>query len=96
MQSTVERLLYILLLVVFLWGAFFTFRVAQIGQQLKDQADAIRTTQATNKADNILRQNNLEDYVKCLSLIRFDVPEKQLTTREGVSLALDKCARVEQ
>ncbi len=37
-----------------------------------------------------------KEYIKCVLLIRFDVPEKELTTREGAEKALDDCAKSSQ
>lgn len=49
------------------------------------------------RSTNIARQDSLKNYIKCLSLLRFDSPEltQPNVTRQQVSAALDKCASKE-
>ena len=42
MQSTVERLLYVLLFMMLALGIFFVVRVQQIGKQLDNRTEAIQ------------------------------------------------------
>lgn len=57
----------------------------------EQQSQTVKTTDEARKA-NIARQKNLEDYFKCLSVLKFDVSAEELTTRDGVIKALDSCA----
>lgn len=85
LQSLVERALYIAMLLVVGFNIFIAFQVQRVVH------DHQEITLSARKA-NIARQEELEDYIKCVLLIRYDVPPEQLTTRNGAEVALDACA----
>lgn len=60
--------------------------------RLQQVIDENNTTTVQARKVNIQRQNELKDYIKCVLLIRFDVPPDQLSTRKGAEKALDICA----
>lgn len=62
-----------------------------IGIQLSVNAQNKKAT-LDARAANAQRQQGLKDYIKCLSLLRFDYTPEQLTTKNDVSKALDSCA----
>ena len=82
---TVE--IFILILVV-VFNIFLGVRLQQVINN--NQIETVAARQA-----NIKRQQDLEQYIKCVLLIRYDVPPEQLTTRKGTEAALDKCATEE-
>lgn len=57
---------------------------------VENQRSTLQARQA-----NVERQQDLQNYVKCLTLLRFDNPELgPQSTRSQVESALDKCAKV--
>jgi Na+/H+ antiporter NhaC len=62
------------------------------GVRLQNQIEANNKATITAREQNITRQTEIKDYIKCLSLLKFTVPAPDLTTKEGVSKALDACA----
>lgn len=74
-----------ILLIVVAFNIFLGVRLNQvIDQNQKDTL--VRAAQASQDRDE------LKGYIKCLVLLRFDVPAEQLTARDGVASALDACA----
>lgn len=70
-------------------------KVYTIARDIKQtQMNQQEATQEARKA-NVLKLQQLTDYVKCLSLARFDNPElvSPNVTKDEVSAALDKCAK---
>lgn len=61
-------------------------KVYVISNKLDRTTQAIRNTQTQGQATK---------YIKCIALIRFDVPAEQLQTRDGSEAALDNCAKAQ-
>jgi hypothetical protein len=74
-----------LLIAVVTFNIFLSVRLQQVIDS--NQADTLQARTA-----NIERQQQLEGYIKCVLLIRYDVPPESLTTKEGAAAALDSCA----
>lgn len=74
-----------ILLALVVFNVFTAIRLQNVIDQ--NQRDTLEARQA-----NTARQNELKDYIKCVLLIRYDVPAEALTTRDGVEAALDACA----
>ena len=75
-------------------GCLLILVLAIIGVQLQANNRSSMATQEARRA-NIARQESIQNYLKCLSILRFDVPPEQLQTRDGVIKALDTCAAKE-
>ena len=82
LQRTVE--IFVLLLVV----AFNVF----VGLRLQQVIDQNNQSTVDARKANVARQNDLKNYIKCLSLIKFNEPPIDLTSKSAVSEALDVCA----
>lgn len=76
-----------MLLVIVLFNVFFGLRLQSVINKNNQTATDSRKT-------NAQRQNEIQDYIKCVVLIRFDDPPLPATaTREETSKALDECAK---
>lgn len=62
------------------------------GVRLQNQIEANNKATIAAREQNIGRQTEIKDYIKCLSLLKFTAPPESLTTKEGVTKALDACA----
>lgn len=80
------------------------WKVFKVGNQLDDNIRRTQSIIMTNQSStvearkaNVKRQENIKNYVKCITLARFDNPElvSPTVTKQQVSDALDKCASVE-
>lgn len=97
--NTVYRVSLITLSLIIASTVIFTARkVDDTIQEIKKTQEEIKKTQEAQiastleaRAANQARQDNFEDYIKCLSLLRFENP-KSIKTRAGVLKALNKCA----
>lgn len=70
----------------------------KIDENVQNTQMIIQNNQASTlqaRKDNITRQNDLKNYVKCIALAPFDVPASELSTRTGSEKALDNCAKVQ-
>jgi hypothetical protein len=74
-----------ILFALVLFNVFTAVRLQNVIDQ--NQADTLQAREA-----NIARQDELKDYIKCVLLIRYDVPPEHLTTRDGAEQSLDTCA----
>lgn len=63
-----------------------------LGLRLQQVIDQNNQATVTARQQNIDRQNDLKDYIKCLSLVRFNQPPVDVTSKAAVSKALDDCA----
>lgn len=73
---------------------------SKIDRNIEQTQSIINSNQAsalTARKANVQRQEDLKNYVKCITLARFDNPElvSPTVTKQQVSDALDKCAKVE-
>lgn len=75
-----------LLLIVTVFNVFTAVRLQYIID--KNQEDTLQARDA-----NVDRQEELQGYIKCVLLLRFDTTPEQFATREGASKALDDCAK---
>lgn len=75
-----------ILFIIVLFNIFLGLRIQSVIDQ--NQADVLRAREA-----NIQRQVELKDYIKCVLIIRFDYTPEELATKEGVTKALDTCAK---
>lgn len=67
-------------------------KINSTAQAIKKQQELTDAATKEARKANIARQQGIEDYIKCLSILRFDVPAEELKTREGAIKALDSCA----
>lgn len=87
LQSLVERLLYIAMLLVVCFNIFIAIQVQKL------ISDGQKSTIVARQA-NIERQAQLEGYIKCVVLLHYDNPNlTPQSSREEVEAALDKCAQ---
>lgn len=87
LQSLVERSLYVVMLLVVGFNIFIAFQVQTVIHANQE------STLAARKA-NIARQSQMEGYIKCILLLRYDNPNlTPQSSREEVETALDKCAQ---
>lgn len=63
-----------------------------IGLRLQQVIDQNNQATVTARQQNIDRQNDLKDYIKCILLVRFNQPPVDATSKAAVSKALDECA----
>lgn len=86
-----QRIRIIELTIVFAMVIINLFVLLRL-QQVIDQ-----NNRATIEArqQNIERQNDQKNYIKCVLLIRFNEPPVDLTTKSSVSKALDQCAQTQ-
>jgi hypothetical protein len=74
--------------ILLLLAGFNIFSAIRLQDVVDQNHDA-----AIQRSELATRQRQEQkDYIKCVLLIRFDVPPEQLTTREGTEKALDDCA----
>lgn len=66
-----------------------------LGLRLQQVIDQNNQATVEARQQNIARQGDLKNYIKCLSLIRFNEPPVDLTSKQAVSAALDQCAKSE-
>lgn len=67
-----------------------------LGLRLQQVIDQNNQATVDARQQNIARQNDLKNYVKCVSLVRFNQPPVDLTSKNAVSKALDECAGAKQ
>lgn len=68
-----------------------TFNVF-LGLQFRTALEDSRAEAKSRSEAAQIDRDEQEEYFKCLSVLRFDVPAEILNTREGVIKALDSCA----
>lgn len=64
-----------------------------LGLRLQQVIDQNNKATVEARQNNIARQDDLKNYIKCLSLIRFNQPPVDVTDKAAVSAALDTCAK---
>lgn len=85
----------ILILAAVVIGVVGIYKQTAISKSIQATQDAqVASTVEARKA-NAARQQQLADYIKCLSVARFDHPEilKPTVTKEQVVKILDDCAK---
>lgn len=87
LQSFIERSLYVIMLLIVGFNIFMTVQMQGL---VNDHQEA---TVIARKA-SIERQSEMEGYIKCILLLRYDNPNlTQNSPRKEVEVALDKCAQ---
>lgn len=81
------RIIEVVILLAF--GAFSTLTNVRL-QHVIDSNNAA-TVQA--RKDNIERQEQSQNYIKCIVLLKFSQPPLDPNSRKSVEAALDKCAK---
>lgn len=64
-----------------------------LGLRLQQVINQNNASTVAARQQNIDRQNDLKNYIKCLSLVRFNQPPVDLSSKTAVSKALDQCAQ---
>lgn len=81
------RILAIMILLVpTIFNIFSAIQLQRLVKQNRNETLAARRV-------NFERQDQTQNYIKCILLIRFDYPPTSLTNREGIVNALDDCSR---
>lgn len=83
-QMRIAETLMLLALTIF--NVFTAVRLQQVISQ--NQANTLEARQ-----QNIQRQNQLQGYIKCILLLRYNATPESLATLEGAEAALDACAK---
>lgn len=85
-DKLVRAIEVVILLVVVAFNIFLGLRLQSVVDTNRLEAEQRAMTAGGDSNEN-------KRYLKCLALIRFDAPPEDLTTREGMSKALDNCAK---
>jgi cell division protein FtsL len=92
--STVEKLLYFILLMVFVWGVFVTISMTRVANKIDRNINSNQESALVARQANADRQNEMKAYIQCVLLLSKAYPDVDFRALglEETKVYLDKCA----